>query len=637
MTLAHVNLGDPHVQAHNDERDLMNSVQDQVTSILDQVNTTLPDAIAGKLDKAQNLLDLADPDLARANLGAMRAVTPEEYGATGDGVTNDTVPFQAAVDALAALGGGVIHCKPNTTYVIGGLIQKSGVVISCDSSGARMSGNAAITKFIPPAGYTGWIIDSPAGSTQSMGLSGITIVGFYGATGSTHTGGVRWQNCSWGVIANVEVAYTSLGCIKLANGVGCVIRDCTLQNFWQNRPALTQNEATLYVGGTDHVVYGNQCNGGDNTTVYDPVNFYRCGLLLAAWTTWVFEGNGEYADVGVKVTGKLNKLTSVRADVNAGRGIQIDYFGNILSDVTVISNSCAATNTYDGVYLNSLALDTIVDGVVSGDFLGVKHRYVVNDQVSFLGDSDTAQQLPVISNVFAIDQSYGTDLVNHASGMRAMLPPGSSSKNVRPPSRYCHGSTWWDTTDGKLVISDGAHWRDIAGAVVGNLLTPQQANSRGGTVWASGSGYGASILTTIDGWADFKKPQAAQCAWSTGAGACAAQMSALGGPTLVKPGQIYTLVVSTKAILQPADVSFNYVWSDSGGTVIGSLTVGASLGVDSTSAITEFHQTLPAAPAGAAYLYWEIVFTRAGMGAGEAHKIGKAAVIVGTYTSYVNP
>lgn len=40
------------------------------------------------------------------------------YGAVGDGVTDNLVSIQAAVDACAAAGGGVVYC-PAGTYVIG--------------------------------------------------------------------------------------------------------------------------------------------------------------------------------------------------------------------------------------------------------------------------------------------------------------------------------------------------------------------------------------------------------------------------------------------------------------------------------------------------------------------------------------
>src|SRR5215475_5539690 len=44
-------------------------------------------------------------------------VNVKEYGAVGDGLTDDTAAFNAALRAVADAGGGVCHA-PNGTYMI---------------------------------------------------------------------------------------------------------------------------------------------------------------------------------------------------------------------------------------------------------------------------------------------------------------------------------------------------------------------------------------------------------------------------------------------------------------------------------------------------------------------------------------
>ncbi len=94
------------------------------------------------------------------------------FGATGDGVTNDTSAFQAANDHLATLGGGTLHV-PTGTYLVKGLEQSSGVTISGNRS--------AVLKH--PDG-TGSIVNSAASKTGGSVLAGsdlLTVVNARGA------------------------------------------------------------------------------------------------------------------------------------------------------------------------------------------------------------------------------------------------------------------------------------------------------------------------------------------------------------------------------------------------------------------------------------------------------------------------
>ncbi|MHB0938680.1 MAG: DNRLRE domain-containing protein [Armatimonadota bacterium] len=47
------------------------------------------------------------------------AVTPEQFGAVGDGVTNDTTAFQLAAQAIQNAGGGTLRLAPGKTYRVG--------------------------------------------------------------------------------------------------------------------------------------------------------------------------------------------------------------------------------------------------------------------------------------------------------------------------------------------------------------------------------------------------------------------------------------------------------------------------------------------------------------------------------------
>src|SRR5205823_4373853 len=47
-----------------------------------------------------------------------RSFTPEQFGAKGDGVTNDSLAFARLAEAVSAAGGGTIDFR-KTTYLVG--------------------------------------------------------------------------------------------------------------------------------------------------------------------------------------------------------------------------------------------------------------------------------------------------------------------------------------------------------------------------------------------------------------------------------------------------------------------------------------------------------------------------------------
>lgn len=58
---------------------------------------------------------------------AASALTPEQFGARGDGVTNDTAAFQRLADEVNRRGGGTISLRPGRTYVVGA--QSRGIAL----------------------------------------------------------------------------------------------------------------------------------------------------------------------------------------------------------------------------------------------------------------------------------------------------------------------------------------------------------------------------------------------------------------------------------------------------------------------------------------------------------------------------
>lgn len=72
----------------------------------------------------------------------------EEFGAKGDGSTNDRLAIQAAIDACAKQGGGVVVLSGGKTYISGYLLLKSNVEFHLEN-GAVLKGVSDLGDYYP--------------------------------------------------------------------------------------------------------------------------------------------------------------------------------------------------------------------------------------------------------------------------------------------------------------------------------------------------------------------------------------------------------------------------------------------------------------------------------------------------------
>jgi hypothetical protein len=97
---------------------------------------------------------LATNTPAEATLGPLFLpvnVKDEPYNAVGNNVANDRLAIQAAIDAVAAAGGGTVYFPPSTGYYISGTLTNSHSNVVFDFGGNLIRGNAntPILKLIP--------------------------------------------------------------------------------------------------------------------------------------------------------------------------------------------------------------------------------------------------------------------------------------------------------------------------------------------------------------------------------------------------------------------------------------------------------------------------------------------------------
>lgn len=113
------------------------------------------------------------------------AISVKDFGATGDGVADDTAEIQAALTAAGAAGGGDVYLPPGTYAVSGTLLIGNGAAgVASTYNGVRLVGagsamldstrSPTTIKWVGATNYDGGVVKI-AGRTTGCGVQGVYI------------------------------------------------------------------------------------------------------------------------------------------------------------------------------------------------------------------------------------------------------------------------------------------------------------------------------------------------------------------------------------------------------------------------------------------------------------------------------
>lgn len=121
---------------------LNNILTEELDGILYTPGGTTAEVIEARKGKASLKLKIDDIDSQLADI----AVNVKSFGAIGDGVSDDTIAFQNAINAASLIGADV-KCDGERTYITGSLMPKPNVLIDLNGSILKLKDNANLPLF----------------------------------------------------------------------------------------------------------------------------------------------------------------------------------------------------------------------------------------------------------------------------------------------------------------------------------------------------------------------------------------------------------------------------------------------------------------------------------------------------------
>lgn len=415
----------------------------------------------------------------------------QNFGAKGDGITDDTAAIQSAIDAAAAAGGGQVY-MPTGTYIVSGgeepsdgcLMLKSNVYLYGDGMGATtvQVADGSDTKI------TGVIRSAYGEETHDFGVSNLTIDGNRDNTTGKIDG---WFN---GYIPG-EAGYDSNVTLDSVE-----IKDCSGYGF-------DPHEQTVNMVIKNSVSHGNGLDGFvadflsdstfENNIAYDND---RHGFNIVTSThdftltnnvAYNNGGNGIVIQRGSEDIPSPTNITITGGEVygNGAEGVLIKMSSEVtVSGVDIHDNASAGIRIYGSNHveiidntLNNNSLGSPVPEIIIqsyNDTLGVSGKY-------FNGSDNTIQGNIIIGSDLstygvAERNEDGTDrnaiignTISHTSNGATLVYGDGSYVSATEPMTTVQGTAGNDTLLGSAaseIFYGGAGNDTINGGAGGDIL-----------------------------------------------------------------------------------------------------------------------------------------------------------------------
>jgi hypothetical protein len=284
-----------------------------------------------------------------------------QYGAKGDGTTDDTVAIQAALTA-----GGNILFPPGTYKVTSSLLVTSNTTVT----GSGISDTTGAISTVHGTGnfpvFTGATTPANDVTIQNLNITGVSTSGSKGIYSAEAN---RWR------IRDVMLDTFGDSCIELVTGV-----DGKFTSIFAQNCLLVRTGRTAYVGAVDIGPYDSVLTDIEATaSVYDANTvgqdtYPGTGLYSTGWIAAIVVRGGnsfitnciaQISQTGFVFSGiGLNRIVGNRADLNQGPGFVITSYQNTVTANSSFRNSRDSDNGYPG-FTNTGGQTTFVGNITN--------------------------------------------------------------------------------------------------------------------------------------------------------------------------------------------------------------------------------------------------------------------------------
>jgi len=318
--------------------------------------------IASAMKKETRAKDKVDSPAIPAT-GVACEYNVADYGAVGNGSTDDTSAIAAAIAACVTGGGGIV-CFPAGTYLTG-TIQVGGNI-------ALRGVGQDVTVLKLKSGVDDALVLGTL--TENISLSDMTLDGNaqQQTTGST----VIFWKCKKIRIENVKVVHSHVIALNMSNVMESVIARCHLKGTIGNTVISFSNDDAAYADGNNWVLDNLIEDGYLDGIIYNTNrglianNIIRNNGLVPGNTAGGIYVNGKY---GIVISNNI-------IEGNDGNGIDVIHATEIIAQ----GNWCANNNSA-GIMYAGVTNSQIVGNVCKNN--GKAPATAQDDGISILGQS----------------------------------------------------------------------------------------------------------------------------------------------------------------------------------------------------------------------------------------------------------